>query len=127
MTIATTNGTAKPSTRASTVNSAVLRHACQKAGSLKTVSRFSRPTQETSPWSVFWKARKNSRTIGYQEKNAKQRTAPIRKPCAVRLRFRLLPNAPPCWGGPSTGGWAWRALAALLGVRLGADIVAPWG
>ena len=35
-----------------------------------------------------------SRTIGYQEKNVKQSTAPIRKPCADRLRRTFGPSRP---------------------------------
>lgn len=103
MTSAATNGAAKPNTRASTVNSAVLRQACQNAGSLTTVVRLSRPTQRVWPDSVFWKARPNSRTIGYQEKTAKHTTAPMRKACAVRLRRRLLVNRSRLGGGPPGG------------------------
>src|SRR5580658_10803288 len=36
----------------------------------------------------------NSRMIGYQEKNVKQITAPIRKPCADRLRRIFGPSRP---------------------------------
>src|ERR1700678_2660775 len=35
-----------------------------------------------------------SRMIGYQEKNVKQITAPIRKPCADRLRRIFGPSRP---------------------------------
>jgi hypothetical protein len=46
----------------------------------------------TPRW-VFWKLMMISRAIGYQEKNAKHNTAPMRNPCAERLRLscRLRP------------------------------------
>ncbi len=41
-----------------------------------------------------------SLTIGYQEKKAKQTTAPSRKPCPVRLVGELAPE-----GAPAGGRW----------------------
>lgn len=73
------------------------------------------------PSLFFWKARKNSLTIGYQEKKEKQSTAPIRKPWAERLRCTARANEP-C----RTGSWcSARAGAGELLDTVGADMVAP--
>src|SRR5690242_13730838 len=54
-------------------------------------SKLANPTQVVVPRRVRWNAMTNSRTIGYHEKTMKQSTAPMRKPCPVRLRRNRLP------------------------------------
>src|SRR3954453_4347943 len=53
-------------------------------------SKLAKPTHVVVPRRVRWKAMMNSRTMGYHEKTMKQSTAPMRKPCPVRLRRRRL-------------------------------------
>ncbi|GAA3507014.1 hypothetical protein GCM10019017_01440 [Streptomyces showdoensis] len=104
----------------------MLPQACQKAGSSATVRKLSRPTQVVRPLSVLWKASRTSRIIGYQEKTAKQRTAPMRKPWAVRLRRRDVANRPVAGRGSAAPVGAGRRVPASLGIVLRAGIVAPW-
>ncbi len=78
--MAVTNGTTYPNTSASPANRAVFFHALQNSGSCITWVKLRQPTHVVFPAKlVFWKLITISRTIGYQEKTAKQISAPARK------------------------------------------------
>src|SRR5882757_4142065 len=79
-------GITYPHTSASTVKIAVFRQAAPNAGSSITRSKLRVPTHFVPAKLVFWKLSRTSRTIGYQEKNAKHTSAAHRNPYAERLR-----------------------------------------
>src|SRR6266516_2033811 len=84
-------------------------------------SLFALPAQLVTPSLLFWKLITISRHIGYQEKNRKQSTAPIRNPCADTFRLALAASLSPARdrAGDSTAGLR----SVLRSATVGQDLV----